>query len=76
MVFCDLVGIHEMGLVEEGQQCRGTDCCLGHWVGLYRDTITLRTGGLSCSLTHGYGRPRGAGTEAEEDSDMVGGSER
>lgn len=43
MAFCDLVGVHEVGLVEEGQQCKGTDYCLGRWVGLDRDDITLRT---------------------------------
>lgn len=41
MAFCDLVGMHEVGLVEEGQQCKGTDYCLGRWVGLDRDDIRM-----------------------------------
>lgn len=41
--FCDLVGIQEVGLVEEKQKLKVKDYCLGHWVRLYRVDTTLRT---------------------------------
>lgn len=40
---CDFVGIHEAGLMEEGQWLGRRDYCLGHWERLCRDDITLRT---------------------------------